>query len=62
MSRRLKVVLGIVGLVAVAILLGLIFGSAGKNNDYQYYIDRKKNTGDLHGEAPLLWTASAFLR
>jgi len=34
----------------------------GKNNDYQYYIDRKKNTGDLHGEAPLLWTASAFLR
>jgi len=34
----------------------------GKNNDYQYYIDRKKNTGDLHGEAPILWTASAFLR
>jgi rhamnogalacturonyl hydrolase YesR len=34
----------------------------GKKNDYQYYIDRKKNTGDLHGEAPLLWTASAFLR
>jgi unsaturated rhamnogalacturonyl hydrolase len=34
----------------------------GKKNDYQYYIDRKRNTGDLHGEAPLLWTASAFLR
>jgi len=34
----------------------------GKKNDYQYYIDRKKITGDLHGEAPLLWTASAFLR
>ena len=34
----------------------------GKKNDYQYYMDRKRITGDLHGEAPLLWTASAFLR
>ena len=34
----------------------------GKRNDYQYYIDRQRITGDLHGEAPLLWTASAFLR
>jgi unsaturated rhamnogalacturonyl hydrolase len=34
----------------------------GKKDDYQYYMDRKKLTGDLHGEAPLLWTASAFLR
>lgn len=33
-----------------------------KKNDYQYYIDRKRNVGDLHGQAPLLWTASAFLR
>lgn len=34
----------------------------GKKNDLQYYLDRKRNTGDLHGEAPLLWTAAAFLR
>jgi rhamnogalacturonyl hydrolase YesR len=33
-----------------------------KKNDYQYYIDRKRNVGDLHGQAPLLWSASAFLR
>lgn len=33
-----------------------------KKNDYQYYIDRKRNVGDLHGQAPLLWCASAFLR
>jgi rhamnogalacturonyl hydrolase YesR len=33
-----------------------------KLNDYQYYIDRKRNVGDLHGQAPLLWSASAFLR
>jgi unsaturated rhamnogalacturonyl hydrolase len=34
----------------------------GKNNNLQYYLDRKRNTGDLHGQAPILWSASAFLR
>jgi unsaturated rhamnogalacturonyl hydrolase len=34
----------------------------GKKNDLQYYLDRTRNTGDLHGEAPILWTASALLR
>lgn len=34
----------------------------GKRNDLQYYLDRKRNTGDLHGEAPILWAASALLR
>lgn len=29
-------------------------------NDYQYYLDRKRNTGDLHGQAPLLWCADAL--
>ncbi|WP_238865644.1 glycoside hydrolase family 88/105 protein [Proteiniphilum propionicum] len=29
-------------------------------NDYQYYLDRKRNTGDLHGQAPLLWCANAL--
>jgi len=33
-----------------------------KLNDLQYYLDRKQNTGDLHGQAPLLWCASALLR
>jgi len=33
-----------------------------KKNDYQYYIDRQRNVGDLHGQAPVLWSASAFLR
>jgi hypothetical protein len=28
----------------------------------QYYLDRAQLTGDLHGQAPLLWCASAFLR
>ena len=33
----------------------------GKHNDYQYYVDRKRITGDLHGQAPLLWAATALL-
>jgi unsaturated rhamnogalacturonyl hydrolase len=33
-----------------------------KKNDRQYYIDRKRNIGDLHGQAPVLWCASALLR
>jgi unsaturated rhamnogalacturonyl hydrolase len=34
----------------------------GKRNDYQYYMDRKRITGDMHGQAPVLWCATAFLR
>jgi rhamnogalacturonyl hydrolase YesR len=33
-----------------------------KKNDRQYYYDRKRNIGDLHGQAPILWCASALLR
>lgn len=32
-----------------------------KLNSRQYYLDRGRFTGDLHGQAPLLWCASAFL-
>ena len=33
-----------------------------KKNDLQYYLDRKRRTGDLHGQAPVLWCATALLR
>lgn len=33
-----------------------------KKNDRQYYLERKRKTGDMHGQAPLLWCASALLR
>jgi len=33
-----------------------------KKNDLQYYLDRARLTGDLHGQAPILWSASALLR
>jgi len=33
-----------------------------KRNSYQYYLDRKRNVGDMHGQAPVLWCAAALLR
>lgn len=33
----------------------------GKKNDKQYYYDRPRNAGDLHGQAPYLWCAAALL-
>jgi rhamnogalacturonyl hydrolase YesR len=33
-----------------------------KKNDRQHYLDRKRITGDLHGQAPVLWCVSALLR
>ncbi len=34
----------------------------GKKNDLEYYYERKRRTGDFHGQAPVLWAASALLR
>ena len=33
-----------------------------KKNDADYYLNRARNKGDLHGQAPVLWSASALLR
>jgi rhamnogalacturonyl hydrolase YesR/predicted enzyme related to lactoylglutathione lyase len=33
-----------------------------KLDDLDYYMERKRKTGDFHGQAPVLWTASALLR
>lgn len=32
-----------------------------KKNNKQYYFDRRRNTGDYHGQAPVLWCAVALL-
>jgi len=32
-----------------------------RKNDYQYYLDRQRKTGDMHGQAPILWCAAALL-
>jgi rhamnogalacturonyl hydrolase YesR len=34
----------------------------GKKNDFQYYLDRHRRTGDFHGQEPVLWAAAALLR
>jgi unsaturated rhamnogalacturonyl hydrolase len=34
----------------------------GKGFSVKYYLDRPRNTGDLHGQAPVLWTAVALLQ
>lgn len=33
-----------------------------KRNNLEYYLTRQRITGDLHGQAPVLWCASAWLR
>jgi unsaturated rhamnogalacturonyl hydrolase len=33
----------------------------GAKNDLQYYLDRQRATGDLHGQAPVLWCAASLL-
>ncbi|HXN47297.1 MAG TPA: glycoside hydrolase family 88 protein, partial [Bryobacteraceae bacterium] len=39
-----------------------VCAGTNKKNDLEYYLDRPRNTGDLHGQAPMLWTATALLR
>lgn len=34
----------------------------GKLDSLQYYLDRKRETGNLHGQAPVMWAATALLR
>lgn len=31
-----------------------------KKNDRQYYLDRRRITGDMHGQAPVLWCVAAL--
>ena len=34
----------------------------GTSSERNHYMNRRRNTGDLHGQAPMLWCASALLR
>jgi unsaturated rhamnogalacturonyl hydrolase len=42
--------------------VGNVCEGTNKRNDLDYYLNRKRNVGDLHGQAPILWCASAWLR
>lgn len=39
-----------------------VCAGTNKKNDRQYYLDRPRMVGDLHGQAPILWCATALLR
>jgi unsaturated rhamnogalacturonyl hydrolase len=54
--------LGVIGYLDPNGDLKNVCEGTGKKNDLNYYLTRARNAGDLHGQAPLLWCASAFLR
>jgi rhamnogalacturonyl hydrolase YesR len=39
-----------------------VCAGTNKKNDLDYYLARPRRTGDFHGQAPILWAASALLR
>jgi unsaturated rhamnogalacturonyl hydrolase len=39
-----------------------VCAGTGAQNNHQYYLDRPRLVGDFHGQAPVLWCASALLR
>ncbi len=39
-----------------------VCAGTNKADNEQFYLDRPRNVGDLHGQAPMLWAASALLR
>ncbi len=39
-----------------------VCAGTSKKDDEEYYLERPRKTGDFHGQAPILWAASALLR
>jgi rhamnogalacturonyl hydrolase YesR len=54
--------LGLVKYLDADANVGNVCEGTNKGYTVQYYLDRQRKTGDLHGEAPILWTASALMR
>lgn len=57
-----KAWLGLVSFITPDGLVRDVCEGTNKKDDRQYYLDRGRVTGDLHGQAPVLWTATALLR
>jgi len=57
-----KAWLGLLKYIDEAGNISNVCAGTNKGTTVQYYLDRPRNTGDLHGQAPILWTASALLR
>lgn len=56
-----KAWIGLVGYIISTGDVAEVCEGTNKNSDRQYYLNRKRITGDLHGQAPILWAAAAFL-
>lgn len=54
--------IGVVGYVDQNNDVTQVCEGTGKKNDLEYYLMRHRRTGDFHGQAPVLWSASALLR
>ena len=57
-----KAWIGVAGYVDQNADVTQVCEGTGKKNDLDYYYMRGRRTGDFHGQAPLLWVASALLR
>jgi len=57
-----KAWLGLVKYIDADANISNVCAGTNKGTTVQYYLDRPRNVGDLHGQAPVLWTASALLR
>lgn len=54
--------LGLVGYLDADANVRAVCEGTNKGHTEKYYLDRKRKVGDLHGQAPILWCASALLR
>ncbi len=54
--------IAVVGYLTPEGLLREVCVGTGKKNDIQHYLNRPRVTGDTHGQAPMLWSATALLR
>jgi rhamnogalacturonyl hydrolase YesR len=54
--------IGLVGYVDQNEDVTQVCEGTGKKDDLEYYLERKRRTGDFHGQAPVMWAAAALLR
>jgi rhamnogalacturonyl hydrolase YesR len=57
-----KAWLGLVGMLDESANLREVCVGTNKGFDEPFYLNRPRTAGDLHGQSPVLWTASALLR
>lgn len=56
-----KAWIGLVGYITKRGDVAEVCEGTNKENNKEFYQQRRRITGDLHGQAPILWTAAAFL-